>query len=136
MVYPGGGSAAPGGRRATKAGTPEPEIDAAGVERVDDAELLDDRQRRVVAELHRAGPDAYVLCRPGDEAHDEGGCGPGDAGVEMVLGDPVPRVPGGFGALREVERVAQRGRRGRAGRDRDEVEDRERERRPSHAASL
>ena len=81
-------------------------------------------------------PDPTRMCcvAPATRLTTSAGAVAGDAGVQMVLGDPVPRVPGGFGALGEVERVAQRGRRGRAGRDRDEVEYRERERRPSHGS--
>ena len=48
-------------RAAAEARAAEAEVDAAGVQGVDDAELLDDRQRRVVAHLHGAGADADAL---------------------------------------------------------------------------
>ena len=44
-------------RREPEARAAEPEVDAAGVERVEEPELLDHRQRGVVPHEHGAGAD-------------------------------------------------------------------------------
>ena len=102
-------------RPAAEPGAAEAEVDAAGVQRVEDAELLDDRQRRVVAHLHGAGADPDALGGGGDEGDDQRRRRAGDARVEVVLGDPVAAVAGGLGAPGEVDGVGE-GLAGRATR--------------------
>ena len=107
-----------GARRAAEA-----EIDAAGIERLQGAELLGDDQRRVVGQHDAAGADADGRRAGGDMADHHRGRGAGDAGHVVVLGQPVAAVAQALGMPGEVEGVAQ----GLAGvaalDDRREVED-------------
>ena len=93
---------------------------------VDEAELLDRRQRGTMAELDRAraDPDGGRGGR-GQREHDRRG-GAGHAGVEMVLGQPVPGVAESLGLPGQVDAVAQRLAGRAARRDRDQVEHGER----------
>jgi len=88
-------------------GPAEPEVDPAGVQVRQQAELLRHDQRRVVAEQHRARADPDVLGGRGDSGDEHGGRRRGDTGREVVLGQPVPAVAQPFGVPGEVERVAQ-----------------------------
>lgn len=95
------------------------------MQRVDEPELLDDRQRGAMPELHGAGADADLRGRGGRQREHDGGRGAGDAWTEVVFRDPVARVAPLLGVLGQVDAVAQRLRRAGPGTDRDEIEDRE-----------
>ncbi len=96
-------------RHLVGAGRPaEAEIDAAGKERFERAELLGDDQRGVVRQHDAAGADADGLRRGGELADDDGGGGAGDADHVVMLGDPVAGVAEGFRMAGEVDRGAQR----------------------------
>ena len=66
------------GRRAS-AGAAEAEVEAARVQRVEQAELLDGGQRGAVAELHGAGAEPDGGGGGGGQGQDDGGRGAGDA---------------------------------------------------------
>ena len=100
----GAAGGAPGGG-SRKPERPRPEVDAARVERVEEAELLDDRQRGVVAHQHGARADPDALGRRRHQADDQRRSGAGHARVEVVLGHPVAAVAGGLGAPGEVDGV-------------------------------
>ncbi len=106
----------------------ESEIDPPGMDGVEDAELLDDGERRVVSHQDRARTDPQRAGRVGDQRDQQGGRGAGDARIEMVLGEPVALVPGGLGSLRELDRVGDRLAGGRPARNRNEIEDGQRDR--------
>ena len=78
------------------------------MQRVDQAELLDHRQRGAVAELHGAGADPDRRGSGGSQRQHDGGGGSGDAGVEVMLGEPVAGVAEALGLLGEVDAVPQR----------------------------
>ena len=108
-----------GARRAA-----EPEIDAAGKERRQRAELLRHLQRRVVRQHDAAGADANGRRAGADMRDQHRGGGAGDARHVVMFGEPEAVVAPPLGVLREVERVAKR-LRGRAALDnRRKVEDR------------
>ena len=103
------------------------EIDAAGKERGERAELFGDDQRRMIGEHDAAGADADGFCAAGDVRDDDGSGGAGDAGHVVVFCKPKAVVAPGFGVLREIERVAESvGGRGPL-RNWGEVEDGERD---------
>ena len=66
---------------------------------VDEAELLDHRQRSTVPQLDRTGSDPDRPGRRRGEREDNSRGRAGDAGVEVVLGKPVPGVAEPFGLL-------------------------------------
>ena len=96
------------------------------MERVDDPELLDDRQGRVVPELDDAGADPHTTGRAGDEADHQGGRGARHPRVEMMLGDPVPAIAQRLALPGQVDRVAKRLSRARPAGDRHQVKNRKR----------
>ena len=77
----------------------EPEVDPVGPERRDRAECLRHLQRLVVAEDRRGRADADPLGRARDDAEQRVRGGARDAGVQVVLGQPVPAVAESLGAL-------------------------------------
>ena len=96
-----------GGRRSG----PRPRSKRPGVQRVDQAELLDRGQGGAVAELHGTGAEPDGGGRGGGQREDDGGRGAGHARIEVVLGEPVAGVP-------EASRPAGPGRWSCAGRRR------------------
>ena len=85
----------------------DPEVDAAGTERLQRAELLGDHERRVVRQHHAAGADADRRGARGDVADDDRGRGAGDAGHPVVLCQPIAAITPALGVPREVERPAE-----------------------------
>src|SRR5678816_728251 len=104
---------------------PEPEVDAAGEQRFQHLEALHHHQRRMVRQHHAAGADAQVLRDRRHLSDHDVGRRARDVRQVMVLGEPQPRVAEPVDDPREVEAVAQRGRRWRRGGDGREIEDRE-----------
>ncbi|GAA2647080.1 hypothetical protein GCM10010425_66350 [Streptomyces spororaveus] len=93
------------------------------MQRVDQAELLDRRQRGAVPELHRAGAEPDGRGRGGGQReHDRRG-GPGDPRIEVVLGEPVAGIAELLGLPGEIDAVPQGLGGGGTGGDGDEVED-------------
>ena len=92
----------------------EAEVDAAGIERLERAELLGDHERRVVRQHDPARADADRRRAGGDVRDHDRGRGAGDAGHVVVLGEPEAPVAEPLGVLGQVERV--RGARRRASR--------------------
>ncbi|HEX3208817.1 MAG TPA: hypothetical protein VHQ91_05535 [Geminicoccaceae bacterium] len=103
----------------------EPEIDAAGKQRLQHLEALGDHQRRVVRQHHAAGADPDALGRGGDRPDHDLRRAARDRGQIVVLGDPVAGVAQAVRQTGEIEAVAdRRGTGGRRGHER-EVEHRE-----------
>ena len=94
-----------GARRAAEA-----EIDAAGVERLERAELLGDHERRMVRQHDAAGADANRARPAGDVADHDRRRGARDADHVVMLGEPEPPVTPTLGVLRELERALERRR--------------------------
>jgi len=109
----------------------EAEVDPAGMQRRERAELLGDHEWRVVREHDpaRAHPDRR--CARGDVRDHDGGRSAGDAGRVVVLSEPEAVVSPALGVLGQVERVPQRIGRRCARNDWREVKDRDREHRPT-----
>ena len=103
----------PGLRGRLAAGAAEAEVEAAGMQRVEQPELLDGGQRGAVPELDRAGAEPDGGGRGGGQRQHHGRGGAGHAGVEVVLGEPVAAVAEPLGLPGEVDAVAQRLRRPR-----------------------
>ena len=106
--------------------TAEAEVDAAGIEGFEGAELLGDDQRRVVGQHDAAGADADRRGAGADMSEADRGGGAGDAGHGMVLGHPEAPVAELLGMTGKVEGVAQGQTGVTAFDDRGEVEDGER----------
>ena len=100
----------------------ETEVDAAGEQRVERAELLRDRQRRVVGEHDAARTDADRAGRRGDVCDHDRGRGRRDAGHAVMFGDPIALEPDALGVAREVGGVGERLGNGAAFDDGDEIE--------------
>ena len=103
----------------------DPEVDPPREEAGEDAEALRHLERAVVREHDAAAADPDPAGRRGDRADQDLRRRPGDEPSPMVLGDPVAVVAEPVGQPRQVDRVAQRLRRGRSLRDRGLVEDAE-----------
>ena len=114
-----------GGHRVGAGGAADPEVDAAREEAGEDAEALRHLERAVVGQHHAAAADPHPAGRGGDRADQDLRRGPGDEPSPVVLGDPVAVVAEPVGQPRQVDRVAQRLRRGRALGDGSLVEDAE-----------
>jgi hypothetical protein len=87
------------------------EIDAAGIERLERAELFGDDERRVVRKHDPAGadPDAFRLAS--NMADDDGSRRAGDARKVVMFRQPVTMVAPTLCVLREIHRVSE-GQRG------------------------
>ena len=116
-------------------GAAEPEVDAAGEERVQHAERLGDLQRRVVGEHDAARADAEGARRHGHLSDHDLGRRAREAPRVVVLGHPVAAQAERLGVPGEAERVPQRIARRRARRDRRQIEDREDQPQSSRAAT-
>jgi hypothetical protein len=103
-------------------GTAEPEVDAAGIERVERAELLGDHERRVIGQHDAAGADADRARSLRDEADRDRRRRAGDRRHVVVLGEPEAAKAELLGVPRELARPVQRGPRVAALRDLREVE--------------
>ena len=106
-------------------GPPDAEVDAAGVERVEHSEALDDCNRCRLPQLHRCRADTNPVGGGGDLTDQHRGRRAGDRD-EVMFGDPVALVSPLFGVLGEVDRIAQRRCGVAAFADRRQVEDRQR----------
>ena len=112
-----------GPRRAAEA-----EIDAAGIERFQRAELFGDDDRRMIGQHDSARADPHRLRAGRDKADRHRGRRAGDSHHVVMLGEPVATIAPKLGVPGEVERTAQRLRRRRSQRHRREIENRERRR--------
>ncbi len=89
-------------------GTAQAQVDPAGVERVQGAELLGDDQGGVVGQHDPAGADADGLRRRRHCADDDRGRGAGDARHVVMLGQPVAIVTQPFGVAGQINGVGER----------------------------
>ncbi len=87
---------------------PEAEVDAAGEEALQRAELLGDHHGRMVRQHDAAGADADAVGCRRHLADDHRRRRAGDAGHVVVLGEPVAVVAEAVGVAGEVDGVAQR----------------------------
>ncbi len=111
-----------------EAGSAESEVDPAWMDGVEDAELLDDRERGVVPHQDCSRADPQRAGGVGDQCDEQRRRRAGDAGVEVVLGHPVAPVAGGLGSLGEIDGVGDRLTGGGPARDGNEIEDGQRDR--------
>src|SRR5205085_3653327 len=88
-------------------GAAEAQVDAAGEQRLESAELLGDGQRRVVGEHHPAGADANVRRAGADISEGDGGRRAGDPGHRMMLRHPEAVVAEPLAEAGEVEGVTE-----------------------------
>ena len=93
----------------------ETEIDAAGRDRLQHAELLGHLQAGVVRQHHAGGADADARRGGGDGADQDLRRGAGLAGRVVVFGAPVARVAERLAMLRQRQALADRGVRRAAG---------------------
>jgi hypothetical protein len=110
-----------GTRRATEA-----EVDPVGMQRLEHAEALGDRQRRVVGQHHAARADADALGVRGDVRDQRLGRRRRDGRDVVVLGHPEAPEAQRLGPARERGRSRQGVGSALTGADRREIEDRKR----------
>jgi hypothetical protein len=103
---------------------PQRQVDAAGIKRLQRAELLRNDQRRVIRQHDAAGAHANPAGAAGQVADDDRSGGARDPLHVVMLGDPVARVAQALGVARELEGVAQCVRRRLALDDGREIENR------------
>lgn len=101
-------------RRAAKA-----QIDTAGIERLQHAELLGDLERRIMREHHAARSDADVRRFVRDARDHDLGRGTGEGGGVVMLREPEAMIPERVAMFREGDGFAQRVRCGAAHADGD-----------------
>ena len=109
-----------GARRAA-----EPEVDAAGKQPRQRAELLGDDVGRMVGQHDAAGADADGLRAGGDMRDDDRGRGAGDARHVVMLGHPDAAIAPVLGMGGEIAGVVERAARIGLFGDADEIEDRQ-----------
>ena len=87
----------------------QPQIDPAGIQRVERAELFGDHQRRMVGQHDpaRADTDRLRLARNMADHHRRRGAR--NARHAMMFGDPIARIAAGFGLTRQIGGVGQSG---------------------------
>ncbi len=112
-----------GGQLIRAGGAANAEVDPPRIERFQDAEGLDDFERRVIRQHDAAGADAEMRRLAGDRPDDDLRRGTGDTGHVVVLSEPVARESEPVGQPRQIDRVPQRLTSGRAGANRGKVED-------------
>ena len=112
-----GGGAVGAGRAA------EPEIDAAGKQRLQHLEAFGHHQRRMVGQHHAAGADADVLRHRGDLPDHQVRRGARDGSKVVMLGEPIADIAEPIDMARQIDAVAQRRGGFGAGGDDGEVED-------------
>ena len=71
---------------------PDPEIDAAGIERLQHAEGFGVFERAVMAQHHAAGTDPQMPGLGGNPGNQDLGRGAGEAGQAVMLGKPIAVV--------------------------------------------
>jgi hypothetical protein len=103
----------------------EPEIDAAGEERFECAELLGNEEGSVVRQHNTARADADRRCLCGDVRDDDCRRRTRDARYSVVFGDPEAVVAQSFSMAREIGGIAKCLRGRTALNDRGEIENRE-----------
>jgi hypothetical protein len=69
------------------------QVEPVGIDRVEQAELLDHGQRCPVSHLDPPRPDPDRLRGPGQQSDDDRWRCAGHAGIEVMLGHPIPLVP-------------------------------------------
>jgi hypothetical protein len=103
--------AAPQGARRFPIGAgspPDPEVDPSWVQRLQGAELLRHRQRRMVRQHYPARSDPDGRGGGGDLADQNGRGRAGDARQAVVLRDPVAREPKPLGLPGQIDAPAKR----------------------------
>ncbi len=85
----------------------EPEVDPAGEQRVERAELLGDHQGRMVGQHDPACADPDMVRRVPDVRDHHRGGGAGDPGHAVMLGHPVAGKAQAFGMAREIGCVGE-----------------------------
>src|SRR6185369_858833 len=104
----------------------QPEIDSAGEQRLQRAELFGHLQRRVVRQHDPPGPNPDARCTSPHVTDQHGRGRAADAGHVVVLGQPEARVTQPLCVLRELQRAAESQGRRAALDDGGEIQDRER----------
>ena len=107
-----------GSRRASQR-----QIDAAGKERLERAELLGDDERRVIRQHDAAGAHTYRRRLPCHGADDDRGGRARDRRNVVMLGQPVAVIAPAFCVPRQIDRVLQRPRRVATLHDGRKIED-------------
>ena len=113
-------------------GAADAEIDAAGIERIEHAELLGDFERAVMRQHHAAAADPHPLGDAAEPRDEDFRRGPGEAFRGMMLGDPIAVIAEPVAKLRQLDRLGDRLGGRAAAADRRLIEDGK----ADHAASL
>ena len=104
----GGPAAQCGGREPVRArGAPQTQVDPAGVQRGQGADLLGNDERGVVGQHDAAGGNAQAVGGGQDLSHEDDGRRGQVGGGAVVLGKPVALVAGGVGGSSEGDHVVE-----------------------------
>lgn len=99
----------------------EAEVDAAGIQRCEGAELFCDDEGRVVGQHDASTADADGVGGGGHVADEDGCGGAGEALDGVMLGKPEAAIAPLLGVVREINGAGDGGRGGFAGAHADEV---------------
>ena len=103
-------------------GAAQPQINSAGEQRIERAELFGDHDRRMIGQHDAAGTDANRAGGPGHMGQHDAGRRAGNAFHTVMFGGPVPVEAQAFGMPRQIGCVGQRLGYGAAVGDGDEIE--------------
>jgi hypothetical protein len=88
-------------------GAADAEVDAAGVEGFEQAELLGDLQRAVMRKHDAARADAQMTRLGCDARHHDFGRTAGETGRAVVLGEPIAVIPEAVDVARQLDGFEQ-----------------------------
>ena len=95
-------------------GAADPQIDPAGIERLQHPKRLGHFERTIVRQHDPAAADPNRVGRRGDLADHDFGTRAGETGQAVMFGDPIAPIPQRFGGLCQLDGLAQRLARGAA----------------------
>src|SRR5437667_4938676 len=111
-----------GGARVTARSTPDAQVYASGMKRLEHAKVLRDLERAVMAQHHAARAHAKMRGVGGDVRDEHFRSGAGEAAARVMLGEPVAVIAPAVAGLGELEGLRHRVR-GRASRPPGRVTD-------------
>ena len=92
----------------------DPQIDPAGIERLQHPKRLGHFERAVVRQHDPAAADPNRVGRRGDLSDHDLGTRAGETGQAVMFRHPIPAIPERFGSLGQLDRLVQRLSRGTA----------------------
>ena len=109
----------------------KPQIDPAGIERVERAELLGDHEWVVIGQHDPARTDPDLACSGADTGEHHGSRAASNARHAVMLGDPISAVAKRFGLARQSSGGSHRFANSAAFTNRNQIENGEGDHRPA-----